>query len=305
MKQDRFAALWIFALVFVIYAAHDREAWAEQGLTKIAENVYSYIDVRGASPQNSFGANAGIIIGKDGVIVVDTLISAKKAKGYIEDIRKITDKPIRYVVNTHYHLDHTLGNSEFVKLGATVVSHANCKKNMKDNADITLKRAKDYGLGDEEMKGTNIALPAITFSDRMEIDLGDRKIELIYPGPSHTNGSILVYLPDERILFAGDVLFTNYHPNLRDGDIESWIKVLDFISALDVVKIIPGHGPESAKQDVADMKNYLIIFDKKARELTAQSNDIGYITSEMKKALPARAELDMVIQGSLPKYLKK
>lgn len=92
---------------------------------------------------------------------------------------------------------------------------------------------------------------------------------------------------------------------MRDGDIESWINVLDFISGLDVVKIIPSHGPVSTKQDVADMKTYLIIFDKKARELTAQSSDIGYITSELKKALPARAELEMLIQASLQKYLKK
>lgn len=182
MKKVCFLCIWLL-LMLSFYLLLGHHAYANEGLTKISDNVYSYVDVRGASPQNGFGANAGIIIGKEGVVVVDTLISAKKAKGYIVDIRKITDKPIKYVVNTHYHLDHTLGNSEFVKLGATVVSHANGKKNMKDTAEITLKRAKDYGLSDDEMRGTNIFFPAITFSDRMEIDLGDRKIELIYPGP--------------------------------------------------------------------------------------------------------------------------
>jgi glyoxylase-like metal-dependent hydrolase (beta-lactamase superfamily II) len=305
MKRIRNVTTWCFALAFVFYGVSAQAASPDRGLTKMSDTVYSYVDVKGASPQNSFGANAGIIIGRDGIVVVDTLTSAKEATRLIRDIRKITNKPIRYVINTHYHLDHALGNSEFVKLGATVVSHANEKTNMKNSAEITLKRAGDYGLGDEDMKGTVVSLPAITFTDRMEIDLGDRKIELIYPGPSHTNGSILVYLPDERLLFSGDVLFTNYHPNLRDGDIESWIRVLDNISAMDVIRIIPGHGPESTKKDVAHMKSYLIIFDKKARELTAQSNDIGYITSEMKKVLPARAELDMLIQGSLQNYLRK
>ena len=103
----------------------------------------------------------------------------------------------------------------------------------------------------------------------MEIDLGDRKVELIYAGPSHTDGSILVYVPDTRTLFAGDILFTNFHPNMRDGDVKSWISVLDYISTMDAVSIIPGHGPLSGKKDVQEMKQYLMTCDKIGRELSA------------------------------------
>jgi glyoxylase-like metal-dependent hydrolase (beta-lactamase superfamily II) len=288
-----------------VYLFFSHYAYANEGLTKISDNVYSYVDVKGASPQNSFGANAGIIIGKDGVVVVDTLTSAKEARRFIQDIRKVSDKPIRYVVNTHYHLDHAFGNSEFEKMGAVIISHAADKMNMEATGEGTLKNAKGYGLTEDDMAGTEIAYPVLSFTEKMQVDLSDRKVELLYFGPSHTGGSIMVYLPDQKILFAGDILFTGYHPFIAEGDLKGWLHVLDRIMALDVVTIIPGHGPVSTKQDVADMKNYLIIFDKKARELTAKSNDIGYITSEMKKALPARAELDMLIQGSLQKYLKK
>ena len=278
---------------------------AEQGLKKIAEGVYSYVDTKNASPRNGFGANAGIIIGNDGILVVDTLISAKQADKFIEDIRRISDKPIRYVVNTHSHLDHCFGNAEFAKRGAIIVAHRATREDLLVNGEAIMKRAKAYGLTDDDLEGTTIALPKITFTDRMDIDLGGQIVTLIYPGPSHTDGSILVYLPDKKVLFAGDILFTNYHPNLVIADIEGWGKALDLISALDIAAIIPGHGPVSSKKDVDDMRNYLATFDKKAKELCAESNDADWIASELKKVLPQRPELEMMIKANIQmRYMK-
>ncbi len=281
-------------------------AWAADRLTKIAENVYAYVGTKKASPSNSFGANAGIIIGRDGIVVVDTLISAKEADRFIKDIRAVSDKPIKYVVNTHSHLDHTFGNSEFSKLGAVIISQEIDKKNMLANGEANLKKAAAYGLTDKDMEGTRLSYPSLTFSEKMEIDLGDQVIELIYPRPSHTGGSIMAYLPDKKVLFTGDILFTNYHPNIASGDVDSWLKVLDTVAAVDADKIIPGHGPVSGKKDILDMKDYLVAFDKKARELAAVSGDAQYIASEIKKALPARDELDFLIVSNVQqKYLKK
>ncbi len=279
---------------------------AGSGLTKIADGVYSYVDSMDPSPAHSFGANAGIIIGKDGIVVVDTLISAKEAQRFIKDIRAVSDKPLRYVVDTHDHLDHVLGNSEFAKLGAAIIAQAGTKAAMVKNGDGLLQRAKYFGLSDEAMSGTTVVVPSLTFSDAMEIDLGDRKIEVIHAGPSHTNGSSIVYVPDSKTLFAGDVLFTNYHPNMRDGDIQGWIKALDLIASMDVMNIIPGHGPLSTKKDVVDMKNYSIAFDAKAKELLGKSSDPEYIASELKKALPARQYFDIFIVSNVKAlYLKK
>ncbi len=303
--KNRAVVLSILVFAFASFIIFGHEALAQQALTKIADNVYSYVDVKNSSPSNSFGANAGIIIGKDGIIVIDTLASSKEAMRFIKDIRAVSNKPIKYVVNTHYHLDHTFGNSEFVKLGATVMSHINCKNNLKNRGEGALQNSKDYGLTEEDMEGTEIACPILTFQGKTKIDMGNQKVELIYPGYSHTNGSILVYLPDKKILFAGDILFTNYHPFVADGNIENWTKVLDYIMSMDVAIIIPGHGPISNKKDIVDMKDYLITFDKKAKELTAKSNDVEYITSEIKKALPTRAEGDGLIPSNIQmKYLK-
>lgn len=301
MQAATWILLFLVIMVLPVYAGA-----TQQRLVKIADGIYSYVDTRKASPQNSFGANAGIIIGQDGILVVDTLISAKEAARFIRDIRAISDRPIRYVVNTHSHLDHVFGNSEFAKLGAVLISHSNCRKNLEARGEETMRRAKAYGLSADDLAGTVIALPSITFSERMEIDLGGRVVELIYPGPSHTNGSILVLVPDKRVLFAGDALFTGYHPNLGDGDLASWIKVLDYIAGLDAGSIIPGHGPVSATGDIEAMKDYIGIFDKKARELAASSNDPAFIVSELKKALPHRAELEFLIGANVQaRYIRK
>jgi glyoxylase-like metal-dependent hydrolase (beta-lactamase superfamily II) len=150
------------------------------------------------------------------------------------------------------------------------------------------------------------AATKFTIDDRMEIDLGNQKVELVFHGASHTNDSIMVCLPDKNIVFAGDILFTNYHPFMADGDIEGWVKVLNHIASMGNVTIIPGHGPVSGKQDIEDMKNYLITFDKKAKELTANSNDAAQIVSEMKKSLPVRAEGESMIPANIQmKYLKR
>jgi len=303
MKRLTVFGILVFAAVSFLIFSH--KAFAE-GLTKIADNVYSYVDVKGSSPQNSFGANAGIIIGKDGIVVIDTLVSAKEAKRFIEDIKKVSDKPIKYVVNTHYHLDHTFGNAEFEKMGAIIVSHVNDEQNLRKNGKSVLKNAKVYGLSESDMEGTVIAYPALTFNDRMGIDLKDQKVELIYTGNSHTNGSIIVYMPDKKILFAGDILFTGYHPFIAEGAIKNWGKALDYITKMDVVTIVPGHGPVSTKKDITEMKNYLIVFDKNAKKLSARSKDVEYIFSEIKKVLPARAEGEWLIKSNIQmKYLKK
>jgi len=279
--------------------------FAQEGLTPIADNVYSYVNVKNASPANSFAANAGIIVGRDGIVVVDTLISAKEAQRFIKDIRKISDKPIRYVVDTHSHLDHTFGNSEFAKIGAVIVSHANCRENMLKNSEETLKNAGNHGLTSAQMEGTKIVYPTLTFTDKMTINLGDQRIELIYIGPSHTTGSIMVNIPDKKILFTGDILFTDFHPFMGDGDIPGWVKNLDYITALDVERIIPGHGPVSGKKDIADMRSYIIAFDAKARELAAQKKDIAVVAAELQKTLPVKSQAEWMIPYNLQmKYLK-
>jgi glyoxylase-like metal-dependent hydrolase (beta-lactamase superfamily II) len=281
-------------------------ALAAEKLTEIAADVYAYVDTKNMAAQNSFGANAGIIVGRDGIVVVDTLVSSREAQRFLRDIRAVSDKPLRYVVNTHYHLDHAFGNADFAGQGALIIAQLNDAANLKMRGESVLGHAGEYGLTGQDMEGTRIALSALAFGDRLDIELGDRTVQLFHTGVSHTEGSLLVYLPESRILFAGDILFTGYHPFLGEGDIEGWVKVLDRILAMDVDKIIPGHGPVSGKKDVQDMKDYLLLFDRKARELAATSQDAGLIAAEMSKILPPRAEGEGLIRMNIErKYLRR
>jgi glyoxylase-like metal-dependent hydrolase (beta-lactamase superfamily II) len=275
-------------------------------LTKVADGVYSYVGEKDASPTHSFAANAGIVIGRDGLLVVDTLISAKEAQRFMADIRKVSDKPIKYVVNTHAHLDHAFGNGVFAKAGAVVISHLADRKMMERTGAATLQNVGNFGLKPEDMAGTEIVLPALAFNDRMQIDLGGEMVELIRLAPSHTEGSVIVYLPAKKLLFSGDVLFTDFHPFMADGDIPGWTKTLDALLAMDVERIIPGHGPLSSKTDVQEMKEYLVLFDAKARELASKSQDAEAVAAELKKVLPKRSMADwMVVYNVKSRYIRQ
>lgn len=271
------------------------------GLTKLAENVYSYVGVTDASPANSFAANAGIVIGRDGVLVVDTLMSAKEGERFLADIRKVTNKPIRYVVNTHTHLDHAFGNSVFAKLGAVVISHEADRAFMEKVGEATLKNIGNFGIKSEEMVGTEIALPPLSFSERLAINLDGERVELIRTAPSHTEGSLVVYLPAKKLLFSGDILFTGFHPFMADGDLAGWTKTLDAMMAMDVERIVPGHGPLSNKKDLAEMKAYLLQFDTTARRLAAEGKDADAIAEELRKSLPKRSMAEWMIAYNVKK----
>jgi glyoxylase-like metal-dependent hydrolase (beta-lactamase superfamily II) len=295
---------WLVLVAAVL--AFSSVARAGEGLTKISEDVYSYVDVKNGSPANSFAANAGIVVGKDAVLVVDTLISAKEAERFLADIRKVTDKPIRYVVNTHTHLDHAFGNCVFTKLGAVVIAQEKDREALEKSADSALKSAVAFGVTEEMLQGTTIAVPTVSFTERARVDLGGLAVELISAASSHTAGSALAWVPSRRVLFAGDVLFTDSHPYLAEGELAGWLKALDAVAAFDATAIVPGHGPLSTVKDVEDMKAYLTIFDMKAREMAAAGATTEAIVAELKKVLPARSQADWMIGVNVKgKYLAK
>jgi len=298
--MKKIVSLYIVALTLVFA----QTAFAD--LTRLADNVYSYVGVKDASPSHSFAANAGIIIGRDGVLVVDTLISAKEGERFLKDIRKLTGKPIKYVVNTHTHLDHALGNCVFAKLGATVISHGADRAFFVTQGATILKHAGDYGLKPEDMAGTEVVIPTLAFSERMVIDLGGEEVQLIHTAPSHTAGSLVVYLPAKKLLFSGDILFTDFHPYLADGDIPGWTKTIDSLLTMDIEQIVPGHGPLSSKKDLREMKEYLLLFDVKARELAATSQDAEAIAADLLKILPKRSMAEWMVAYNLKaRYLGK
>jgi cyclase len=278
-------------------------------LLKISEHVYAYAGITNASPASGFGANTGVVIGKDAVAVVDTLISAKAAERLLGQIRAITDKPVRYVINTHAHLDHAWGNCVFAAQGAVIIGQQKTRGEMLAPAN-GLARAKVYGLSDEMLAGTVITPPAITFDKTLSVDLGGVAVQLDCPGPSHTAGSTVAFVPEDKVLFTGDILFTGYHPNISSGELESWRRILAELQKTPANVIVPGHGPLSTVKDLGEMSEYIRVFDTEAKRLCAGKTaaDAPAIARELEPLLPAqhRTELPFMVRANLSaRYLPK
>lgn len=279
------------------------------GLQRISEHVYAYVNAKNASPATSYGANTGLVVGRDAALVIDTLISAKQADRFLADIRKVTDKPVKYVVNTHHHLDHAWGNCRFVKRGAVVIGQENALSHIQEDAR-SLAHPEGYGLNAKDMEGTTLQGPTITFPDSLTIDLGGVTVELRYLGTTHTDDSITAYVPQDKVMFAGDILFSHYHPFLGEGDLPHWQQVLTELEKTPATKIIPGHGPVSSTANLKDLKVYLQEFDAKAKALCKgkTADDAPAIAKELIKILPqqGRSELPMLVLFNLQlKYLPK
>jgi cyclase len=163
-------------------------------------------------------------------------------------------------------------------------------------------------LTQQDIEGTVLYPPTITFYNSMKVDLGGVVVDLAFPGASHTDGSITVAVPQDNVLFLGDILFTKYHPYIAEGDIPSWIRVLDNLEHTKAKIIVPGHGPLSTVADIRDMKLYLQVFSTEAFKLCKgkQPQDAPAITKELLKVLPdqGRTELPFMVESNLrEKYL--
>mgnify|MGYP001167562644 FL=1 len=224
----------------------------KSGLQEIADNVFAYV-------HNGVGwdiCNSGFIVGDDSVMVIDAMMVASMVDPYLEEIRKVTDKPIRHVVNTHHHVDHSFGNQFY--LPAEVVSHQGCREAMlARGADVNMLN-EQFPQYREDWAKTQLNPATITYQDKMNVHLGGRVVELLHPGPAHTYGDTMVYLPQDKVLFSGDVAFHYLTPLARDGHVSNWIKVADGIfKHLDVTTLMPGHGPVSDKEVFSKTLRYL------------------------------------------------
>jgi len=228
-----------------------RTASSQSSLTQeVAPGVYW----RAAEPDKRIIANSGWVVFRDWVVVVDANFPWG-ARAILDDLRRTTNKPIRYVFATHYHSDHSFGNSLFVDAGAAVVASEDCLAESREkNPEAWAKSAGEPG-----MAGARLEHPQIAFRDRLVIDDGSRRLELIKVGPGHTRGDAVAYLTKEKILFTGD-LCVNRPGNFmgdQDADPDNWLRALDALALMDVGVVIPGHGALGTKETLRGQRAYL------------------------------------------------
>lgn len=240
---------WFLWLVLIAVApAHADEL--PFTLKEIAPGVYAATDIGGKA-----GANAGFVIGEDAVLIVDTFYKVAAAKALLAEIRRITTKPVRYVVNTHHHIDHVAGNAVFAEAGATVLAHRNVRAWIRDE-NLRLMGG-DKASADARAAVAALKAPHAGYDEGLDIDLGKRRIRLQH-FPGHTGGDTVVWVEGAKVLFGGDLVWHRTAPNLIDAKVEDWLMTLTSLAVSpEGTVVVPGHGDVGDVDDLIVFRNYL------------------------------------------------
>ncbi len=265
-------------------------------LKKVADDVYIGL----ALLKNGVISNAGIVILDDGVLIVDTHSRPSTARSLIEQIKGITDKPVRYVVNTHFHADHFRGNAAYLQAypkGVNIISSAAARRGIlqrgipRINVELnrlpkrieTLQRELAAASAErqtelkrrlansetylEELKQMGNAVPTMTLEKSLVLHRKGRTVQILFMGKGHTDGDVVVYLPKEKILMSGDLIHA-WVPYLADSYPFEWIRTLEAVERLDFNIIISGHG------DVMHGKEMVTIYHDYLQDLMTQTADL-------------------------------
>lgn len=238
-----------------------------KGLHDLGNGCHAWLQ-----PDGGWGwSNAGLVVDGEENLLVDTLFDLKLTREMLDAMRDAVPsaRTIRKLVNTHANGDHTFGNQ--LVAHAEIIAAQSTAEEMAERppsalAEMVRDRAR-LGEGAQflyEMMGKNFSFddivltpPTRTFEERLSLSVGDKRIELLHVGPAHTRGDTLVFVPADRVVFAGDILFVGGHPVIWAGPVENWIKACDTILGRDVEVIVPGHGPITDKAGVRRFKGYL------------------------------------------------
>jgi quinoprotein relay system zinc metallohydrolase 2 len=212
---------------------------------EIADGVFVYAaPYELASAQNAGAiANTAFVVGKDAVAVIDTGGSYLAGRRLLAAIAAHTDRPVRYVINTHVHPDHVLGNAAFVREGVSFVGHEHLPDALGRRAAQYLARMQDL-VGTDVFAGTRVVGPTTLVNGRLELDLGHRRLVLEAWPTAHTNSDLTVLDEKTGTWFLGDLLFSGHVPAL-DGSLRGWLRVLAALAARPAARVVPGHGPPS------------------------------------------------------------
>ena len=224
-------------------------AWYVEGLSAL-----------GSRANQNFISNAGFAITPDGVVVIDALGSPALAQRLLAEIRRHTDKPVTHVILTHYHADHIYGLQALKADGAKVLAHQAAREYLNSETARLRLEASRADLAPWIDKDTHLVPADEWLAGDSELVVGGVRFVIKWVGPSHTPEDLVVYLPQEKVLFAGDLVFRSRVPFVGQADSRQWIKALDSLLAFDATVIVPGHGPLSneARKDMEMTRDYLV-----------------------------------------------
>lgn len=228
-------------------------AWYVQGLPEL-----------GSSANQNFISNAGFVITADGVVVIDALGSPVLAQRLLDQIRNITPLPVTHVIVTHYHADHIYGLQTFKAAGARIIAHRAALEYLNsDNARIRLETSRQ-GMAPWVNAQTRLVAADDWIDNEKTLTVGGVRFQITPLGPSHTPEDLVVYVPEKKLLFTGDLVFRNRIPFVGQADSGRWVKALDTLLAFDTAALVPGHGPVSTqgRADLELTRDYLLFLRK-------------------------------------------
>jgi glyoxylase-like metal-dependent hydrolase (beta-lactamase superfamily II) len=286
-------------------------------LQKVADGVYAAL----ARPRTPINCNAAVIVYDEGVVVVDTHSRPSSARALLGQIRTVTDKPVRYAVNTHFHWDHAQGNHAypvaFPKQVAVVASEAtrenliamglqrvkeqiddgprqvdDLKQRIAKESDAAARAKLEEDLRQQEeylreIRSLELTLPDLTFDKSLILHRQDRDILLLFLGRGHTSGDVVAYLPKQKVVATGDLLH-GWMPFMGDSYPPEWVATLDALDKLDFDHIIGGHGSVKPKAHLRFFRNYLADLIEEVRRARQRGETLDEAKASVAAALEPR-----------------
>lgn len=269
MKTLRFLLTWITLLALPAWAQDDRPQAVE-----VAPGVWMVqgVSAMGSSANRNFISNAAFVVTDDRVVVLDALGSPALAEELVAEIRRVTPLPIKQVIVSHYHADHIYGLQVFRALGAQIIAHERAREYLSSQTAVLRLEASREELFPWIDEHTQLVPADLWLGDEgATLTFGGTVFELAHAGPAHTPEDLVVYLPQRKVLLAGDIVFRARIPFVGQADSEAWVKALDRLLAYDAEVIVPGHGPvsHSARADLQLTRDYLVFLRRSMAEAAA------------------------------------
>jgi cyclase len=251
-----------------------------RGLHELGNGHYAYL-----VPDGSWGwSNAGLIEDGGQTLLVDTLFDLKMTREMLDAMRRAVPAAadIGALVNTHANGDHTFGNQ--LLEGKRIIASKACAEDMhiRPPAQYAGWQKQWQGMGVAgrfwwevmgsrfDFQGIRLVTPNETFSGELALKVGDKEVRLIEVGPAHTRGDVIVYVPKDRVLYTGDMLFNSAHPAIWAGPVSNWIKACDLMLSWDLEVVVPGHGALTDKAGIRELRSYLAYVLDESRKCVAK-----------------------------------